>query len=271
MTDGDIVFNTLRKWIRCDREMSEALSSLGVIQNAEKYLSTASKTRGNTSEGDEGGGGEESGSRWMEMDGMSGPMTLREKTALMVLLREIMQCGGEIRDPEKMMEAIERVIAEGREREDEDGMNAEREGAFLQWMIEKKKRGGEMKTRREIEIEKEEQNRTIQIIEREKEEEKKKRVEAERREGEERRGREELESEIKQLRKDMKAQPVLITDVNETVVKIPNRQVVVQEGNTFRLNKQTDQTIIIGTKMQRVYIYSHSLIHLFITHTQLTE
>ena len=53
-------------------------------------------------------------------------------------------------------------------------------------------------------------------------------------------------------------------DVNETVVKIPNRQVIVQEGNTFRLNKQTNQTIIIGTKMQRVYIYSHSFIHLFI-------
>ena len=130
MIEGDIVLKTLRKWIRADREMCEEMSSLEIIRNADKYLS--------------GGSG-------VEIEGENGRMRLEEKAALMGLLREVINGGGEIEEREELMRGIEGVIREGRERGDSEGMLAEEEGERLLWVIEKKRRGKEMKSRREIE------------------------------------------------------------------------------------------------------------------------
>ena len=43
-----------------------------------------------------------------------------------------------------------------------------------------------------------------------------------------------------------------ITNVNDTVVKIPNREITIQEGNRFHNNSRQWETIIIGNKMSRV-------------------
>ena len=43
-----------------------------------------------------------------------------------------------------------------------------------------------------------------------------------------------------------------ITNVGETVVKIPNREITIQEGNRFHNKSDKWETIIIGNKMSRV-------------------
>ena len=43
-----------------------------------------------------------------------------------------------------------------------------------------------------------------------------------------------------------------ITNASETVVKIQNREITIQEGNRFHNNSYQPETIIIGNKMSRV-------------------
>ena len=124
MIEGDSIFNTLRKFIRQDKEMCEALCKEELIKNASGYLCGG---REKASESEEG----ERRRRWMGMDGMDGKMGLGEKTTLMQLLREVIEGGGEIEEREEVMRGIEGVISEGRERGDSEGMKAERKGAFL--------------------------------------------------------------------------------------------------------------------------------------------
>ena len=114
-------------------------------------------------------------------------LTLREKIGLMGLIREVVSGGGEIEEKEELVRGIEGVISEGRERGDSEGMIAEEEGDRLLWVIEKKKRGREMKSRREIERMKEEAERREAEEKRKREEEKRKKRRG-RREEEERRG-----------------------------------------------------------------------------------
>ena len=240
--------------------MCEALASMEFIRNAEQYLSRPTQATNRAEEE----GREET---------LRGRMTLQEKTALMGLLREVVSGGGEIEEREELMRGIEGVISEGRERGDSEGMLAEEEGERLLWVIEKKKRGRDMKNRREIEREKaeekknreeaerresEEKNRREEAERREteeknkKEEEAKMRVDAERRETEERKRREELEREIDRMKTEMKNGIFSIRDVSETVVKVPNREVTIQKGNRFHNNTLKSETVIIGNKMSSV-------------------
>ena len=176
MSEGDIVLNTFRKFIREDKIISEEVCTLELIRNADKYL-TLQTSRDGGAEGS-----------LMDTKEQNGALTLKEKTTLMGLLREIVEGGGEIPKRDEIVEGVERVIEEGRERGDEEGMKAEREGEFLLWVIEKKKRGKELKSRREIEREKEEEMKKRTELEKKKEE-------AESREAEEKKRREKAERE----------------------------------------------------------------------------
>ena len=228
------MYSTLSKWIRSDREMCETLTSMDFIRNAENYLNGPTQATNRAEEegsendvGSEGGGG-----------GGEKRLTLKEKIGLMGLIREVVSGGGEIEEREEVMRGIEGVMREGRERGDSEGMLAEEEGERLLWVIEKKRRGREMKSRREID--------------RMREEEVKKREEAERRESEEVKKREELERENEQLKREIEMRISLIKYVSETVVKIPNREITIQEGNRFHNKSDEWETIIIGNKMSRV-------------------
>ena len=200
-------------------------------------------------------------------------MTLREKTGLMGLIREVVSGGGEIEEREEVMRGIEGVISEGRERGDSEGILAEEEGERLLWVIEKKSLGREMKNRREIERmreeaerregeekrkkadetkKREEAERENNQMKRKTEEETKKREEAERREIQEKNRKQELEVEIQQLKRGIDDRVSLVTTLAKTTVKIPNDAVTVQDGNQFYLRSEANQTITVGKKKSRV-------------------
>ena len=69
---------------------------------------------------------------------------------------------------------------------------------------------------------------------------------------------EELKREIERMkmeREEGKKQSLsIIRNVNETVVKIPNREITIQEGNRFYNQSTKDETMIIGNKMSKVWI-----------------
>ena len=207
MVDGDVVLTTLRKVIREDRELCEELCSLELISNADKYLSLPTETSPELEKEEEK---ETVGKpkirrrreRWMELDGMNRRMMLEDKIRLIKLLRETMESGGDIEEREELMEGIERVIEAGKERGDEEGRKAEREGTFLLWEIEKKKRGNEMKSRREIERERDEEKRKREEVERRETEEKRKKEEEVKKRQEVERKMEETERERRERKKD---------------------------------------------------------------------
>ena len=70
------------------------------------------------------------------------------------------------------------------------------------------------------------------------------------------REKEEMKREIERMKseteEEKKPSPSIIRNVNETVVKIPNREITIQEGNRFHNNSNKNETIIIGNKMSRV-------------------
>ena len=242
---------TLKKWIREDKDMCREMCSLEIISKAHKYLSEG--TERCSKEEEEGRGG------WMEMNGTNRKMTLEQKTALMGLIREVVSEGGEIGEMEEVMRGIEGVIREGRERGDSEGMLAEEEGERLLWVIEKKSRGRDMKSFREIEREKEEERkkreaemkkreeaerreeeekkkreeaeRKKEELEREKGEEKKKREEAERREEEEKKKREEVEEKLAELEKLL--HPPAIDTLTSLSTTLTNSSVITLRGNTI--------------------------------------
>ena len=55
-----------------------------------------------------------------------------------------------------------------------------------------------------------------------------------------------------QVAESPKHRDSIIRNVSETVVKIPNSEITIQEGNRFRNNIDEDETIIIGDKMSTV-------------------
>ena len=65
---------------------------------------------------------------------------------------------------------------------------------------------------------------------------------------------EEMKREIERMKREMDNGISFIRNVNETVVKIPNRQIAIQEGNTFHNKSDKAETIIIGNKMSRVCV-----------------
>ena len=220
--------------------MCKEICSMELIRNASKYLLSPTET-------------EEEGRRgWVPMEGMNGRMSLREKRLVIELLREVVRGGGEIEEKEEVMRGIEGVIREGRERGDWEGMLAEEEGERLVWVIEKKSRGREMKSFREIERMKEEEMKKRKEAERreaeekrKREEEMKKRKEAERRETEEkrqkeeekrqkeeeRRRREELEAKLAELEKQLHPPTLntltsLSTTLTDTNIEIRGNTIV---------------------------------------------
>ena len=106
---------------------------------------------------------------------------------------------------------------------------------------------GETEREREkLKRENEEVKRENEEVKREKEEEVKKRREALERDNEE------MKREIERMKRVMKYGIFSIRDVNETVVKIPNREITIQKGNRFHNKTWKDETIIIGKQMSRV-------------------
>ena len=126
---------------------------------------------------------------------------------------------------------------------------------------ERKKRGEGIRTEgeREREIEKlrrerEEEGEKRKKAEREKEEAEEREREEKKRREERERERVQLEKEAEELRRrECERRGVhIITQTDMTVVKIPNREITIQEGNRFHNNSSRWETIIIGNKMSRV-------------------
>ena len=69
----------------------------------------------------------------------------------MVLIYQLLREAAPLHFGEEMMWAIQKVMEEGRERDDKEGFSAEEEGERLQWIIRKKEKGKSLETRLQLE------------------------------------------------------------------------------------------------------------------------
>ena len=151
MIDGDLVLQTVRKLIQTDTKLSNDICTLKVIRDAGHILQQHSaKTTSSfdssscfTSAGEQSEG-------WTNIDeGVSEP-TLKEKTALLSLLHELVKNGNTLDNIEEIIAGAEAVEEEGTKIDTQDGENAAEEAARLLWLIGRKRKRKEMKTRKEM-------------------------------------------------------------------------------------------------------------------------